>query len=184
GGLTLLVLGVLTVLGSYLYFAPGLPDAQALRDVQLQVPLRIYTRDGRLIAEYGEQRRVPLTLEQVPDDLEHAILAAEDDRFYEHPGIDIFGIARAAVNNVLAGEIVGGASTITQQVARNFFLSFDQTWTRKIREAFLSIKIEQELTKDEILELYLNKIYLGNRAYGFGAASEIYYGKPLDQLTL
>ncbi|HEX7046168.1 MAG TPA: penicillin-binding protein 1A [Gammaproteobacteria bacterium] len=184
GGLTLLVLGIVTVLGAYVYFAPGLPDAQALKDVQLQVPLRIYTRDGRLIAEYGEQRRVPLTLEEVPDPLEHAILAAEDDRFYQHPGIDVFGIARAAVNNVLAGEIVGGASTITQQVARNFFLSFDQTWTRKIREAFLSIKIEQELTKDEILELYLNKIYLGNRAYGFGAASEIYYGKPLNQLNL
>ncbi len=184
GGLTLLVLGLVTVLGAYLYFAPGLPDAEALKDVQLQVPLRIYTRDGRLIAEYGEQRRVPVALEEVPDLLEHAILAAEDDRFYEHPGIDVFGIARAAVNNIMAGEIVGGASTITQQVARNFFLSFDQTWTRKIREAFLSIKIEQELTKDEILELYLNKIYLGNRAYGFGAASEIYYGKPLNQLNL
>lgn len=184
GGLTLLVLGLVTVLGAYLYFAPGLPDAETLKDVQLQVPLRIYTRDGRLIAEYGEQRRVPVTLADVPDALEHAILAAEDDRFYEHPGIDVFGIARAALNNIMAGEIVGGASTITQQVARNFFLSFDQTWTRKIREAFLSIKIEQELTKDEILELYLNKIYLGNRAYGFGAASEIYYGKPLEQLTL
>src|SRR5690606_22411795 len=129
---------------------------------QLQVPLRIYTRDGRLIAEYGEQRRVPLTLEQIPDDLEHAVLAAEDDRFYQHPGIDVFGIARAALNNIRAGRIVGGASTITQQVAKNFFVTFDQTWTRKIREIFLSIKIEQELSKDEILALYLNKIYFGN----------------------
>lgn len=184
GGFTLMLLGLMAVIAAYLYFAPTLPDAEVLKDVQLQVPLRIYTRDGRLIAEYGEQRRVPLTLEQIPDDLEHAVLAAEDDRFYQHPGIDVFGIARAALNNIRAGRIVGGASTITQQVAKNFFLTFDQTWTRKIREIFLSIKIEQELSKDEILALYLNKIYFGNRAYGVGAAAEIYYGKPVGELTL
>lgn len=183
-GVTLLVLGIVAVIGAYLYFAPSLPDAEVLKNVQLQVPLRIYTRDGRLVAEYGEQRRVPLTLAQIPDDLEHAVLAAEDDRFYEHPGIDVFGMIRAAINNIRAGEIVGGASTITQQVAKNFFLTFEQIWSRKIREIFLSIKIEQEFTKDEILELYLNKIYFGNRAYGVGAAAEIYYGKPIDQLTL
>lgn len=183
-GFTLTLLGVATIIGAYLYFAPSLPDAQALREIQMQVPLRVYTRDGRLIAEYGEQRRVPLTLEQIPDELEKAVLAAEDERFYTHYGIDPLGIARAMLQNLRAGRIVGGASTITQQVAKNFFLTFDQIWSRKIREIFLAFKIERELTKDEILTLYLNKIYLGNRAYGVGAAAEIYYGKPVDQLTL
>lgn len=183
-GITLMFLGVLTVLGTYLYFAPGLPNAETLRDVQLQVPLRVYSRDGRLIAEYGEQRRVPLSMEQIPEDLKLAILAAEDDRFYEHPGIDVFGMARAAINNIRAGRITGGGSTITQQVAKNFFLTFDQVWSRKIREIFLALKIEREMSKDEILQLYLNKIFLGNRAYGVGAAAEIYYGKSIGELTL
>lgn len=183
-GFTLMLLGVVAIIGAYLYFAPSLPDAQALREIQMQVPLRVYTRDGRLIAEYGEQRRVPLTLEQIPDELEKAVLAAEDERFYTHYGIDPIGIARAMIQNMRAGRIVGGASTITQQVAKNFFLTFEQIWSRKIREIFLAFKIERELNKDEILTLYLNKIYLGNRAYGVGAAAEIYYGKPVDQLTL
>lgn len=183
-GFTLMLLGIVAIIGAYLYFAPTLPDAQALREIQMQVPLRVYTRDGRLIAEYGEQRRVPLTLEQIPDELEKAVLAAEDERFYTHYGIDPIGIARAMLQNMRAGRIVGGASTITQQVAKNFFLTFEQIWSRKIREIFLAFKIERELTKDEILTLYLNKIYLGNRAYGVGAAAEIYYGKPVDQLTL
>lgn len=183
-GFTLGLLGVFAVIGAWFYFAPSLPDAEALKEIQLQVPLRIFTRDGKLIAEYGEQRRVPLTLEQIPDHLEHAIIAAEDDRFYSHPGIDPIGMLRAAVTNVMAGHIVGGASTITQQVAKNFFLTFDQIWSRKIREIFLALKIERELTKDEILALYLNKIYLGNRAYGVGAAAEIYYGESVDQLDL
>lgn len=183
-GFTLMLLGLFAILGAYVYFAPGLPEADALREIQLQVPLRVYTRDGRLIAEYGEQRRVPLSLDEIPDELEKAILAAEDDRFYSHPGIDPVGMLRAAYQNIVAGRIVGGASTITQQVAKNFFFSFEQKWSRKVREIFLSLKIERELTKDEILTLYLNKIYLGNRAYGVGAASEIYYGKSVDQLTL
>jgi penicillin-binding protein 1A len=182
--LTGLLLGSLTIVGTYLYFAPTLPATSELRDIRYQVPLRVYSQDGKLIAEYGEQRRIPLTLEDIPDQLEHAILAAEDDRFYTHPGIDLIGIARAMWQNITAGRIVGGASTITQQVARNFFLTFDQTWTRKIREIFLAIKIEQELSKDEILTLYLNKIYLGNRAYGVGAAADIYYGKAIDELDL
>lgn len=184
-GITLLLIGAVAVLGAYLYFAPTLPDAEALRDVRLQVPLRVYTRDGKLIAEYGEQRRVPLTLEQIPDDLERAVLAAEDDRFYEHPGVDWMGLARAAYYLITTGtKAHGGGSTITMQVARNFFLSFEQTYTRKIREIFLALKIERQLSKDEILSLYMNKIYLGNRAYGFGAAAEIYYGKPLNELSL
>src|SRR5690606_30316303 len=182
--LALGVLGLGTILGAYLYYAPSLPDGETLRDVQLQVPLRVYTRDGRLIAEYGEQRRVPLRLEEIPEHLRNAIIAAEDDRFYQHPGIDVFGMARAAINNLKAGRIVGGGSTITQQVAKNFFLTFDQVWSRKIREIFLSLKIERELTKDQILELYPNKIFLGNRAYGVGAPAAIHYGKPLSELTL
>lgn len=183
-GFTGFLLGSLAIVGTYLYFAPSLPEAEDLRDVRYQVPLRIYSSDGSLISEFGEQRRIPLSLEEIPDQLEQAILAAEDDRFYSHPGIDMIGIMRAAWQNIRAGRIVGGASTITQQVARNFYLTFDQTWTRKIREIFLSIKIEEEFTKDEILALYLNKIFLGNRAYGVGAASEIYYGKPVTELNL
>lgn len=183
-GFSVAVLGLLAVIGAYFYYAPTLPEAQELKTVKLQVPLRVYSRDGKLLAEYGEQRRVPVTLEQVPEQMKWAIIAAEDDRFYSHPGIDPVGMVRAAWQNLMAGEIVGGASTITQQVAKNFFLSFEQIWSRKIREIFLAIKIEQELSKDEILTLYLNKIYLGNRAYGVGAAAEIYYGKPLEELTL
>ncbi|MDX1454822.1 MAG: penicillin-binding protein 1A [Gammaproteobacteria bacterium] len=183
-GLTAGFLGLLAILGAYLYYAPTLPDAQELKQIRLQVPLRVFSRDERLLAEYGDQRRVPLTLEQIPDEMELAILAAEDDRFYQHPGIDLMGIARAMWMNIRAGEIVGGASTITQQVAKNFFLSFEQVWSRKIREIFLAFKIEEELSKEEILTLYLNKIFLGNRAYGVGAAAEIYYGKPLDELSL
>lgn len=183
-GFTGLILGGATIIGTYLYFAPTLPAVEELRDVRFQVPLRVYTRDGKLLAEYGEQRRIPLTLDEVPVPLKQAILAAEDDRFYSHPGIDVIGIARAAWMNIKAGEIVGGGSTITQQVAKNFFLSSEQVWSRKIREAFLALKIEEELSKDEILALYLNKIYLGNRAYGVGAAAEIYYGKPVAELDL
>ena len=183
-GFTGLILGGITILGTYLYFAPTLPAVEELKDVRFQVPLRVYSRDGKLLAEYGEQRRIPLRLEEVPLPLKQAILAAEDDRFYSHPGIDIIGIARAAWMNIKAGEIVGGGSTITQQVAKNFYLSTEQVWSRKIREAFLALKIEEELSKDEILALYLNKIYLGNRAYGVGAAAEIYYGKPVAELDL
>ncbi|MDX1443083.1 MAG: penicillin-binding protein 1A [Gammaproteobacteria bacterium] len=183
-GFTGALLGGLTILGAYVYYAPTLPEVSELKDVQFQVPLRVYSSDGKLVAEYGEQRRVPLTLDEVPDALEQAILAAEDDRFYSHPGIDVIGIARAMWMNLKAGEIVGGGSTITQQVAKNFFLSSEQVLSRKIREAFLALKIEEELSKEEILALYLNKIYLGNRAYGVGAASEIYYGKPVMELNL
>lgn len=182
--LILSVFGVLVVLGTYLYLAPGLPPVATLKDVQLQTPLRVFTRDGELIAEYGEKRRKPLRIEQVPELMREAFLAAEDDRFFVHPGVDYQGLARAAVHLIRTGEKGQGGSTITMQLARNFFLTRQRTYTRKLREIFLALKIERELTKNEILELYLNKIYLGNRAYGVGAAAEVYYGKDIHELDL
>ncbi|MBI1424100.1 MAG: peptidase [Gammaproteobacteria bacterium] len=179
------LLGVLAVVGLYFYLVPKLPDIDALKDVRLQVPLRVYTRKGELIAEYGEMRRQPLTYDEFPKPLIHAVLAAEDDRFFEHPGVDIRGIVRAAIELVrTGGEKRQGGSTITMQVARNFFLTREKTFIRKFNEIFLALKIERELTKEDILALYLNKIFLGNRAYGFGAAAQVYYGKPLSELTL
>ncbi|MAZ38684.1 MAG: peptidase [Legionellales bacterium] len=161
-----------------------LPDVAVLKDVKMQVPLRIYTSDGKLIAEYGEKRRIPVAYDQIPPQLINAVLATEDQRFFEHPGVDIKGLLRAAVQVALTGKKVQGGSTITMQVARNFFLSPKKTYTRKVKEILLAIKIDQELSKQKILDLYLNKIYFGNRAYGVGAAAQAYYGKPLNQLTL
>lgn len=178
------VLGLLAVGAAYVYVADELPEVDVLKDVQLQVPLRVFTRDGRLIAEYGEQRRVPVHFDQVPPQMIHAFIAAEDDRFFEHPGVDWQGLVRAGVNLVLTGEKEQGGSTITMQVARNFFLSRDKTYVRKIKEIFLSLTIERELSKEQILELYLNKIFLGQRAYGVGAAAEVYFGKTVQELTL
>lgn len=175
---------VLVVAGAYIYVAPDMPEVDSLREVQLQVPLRVYSRDGLLIAEYGEQRREPLRMEDIPPTLVQAFLAAEDDRFYSHPGVDYQGLLRAAHNLLTTGERSQGGSTITMQVARNFFLTRDRTYTRKITEIFLALRIERELSKDEILELYLNKIYLGQRAYGVGAAAQVYYGTPVQDLTL
>ncbi|MBT8137294.1 MAG: penicillin-binding protein 1A [Gammaproteobacteria bacterium] len=176
--------GVAGVVGAYLYVAPDLPPVDSLREVQLQVPLRVYTRDGRLIAEFGEKRRTPVSYDEVPVMMVQAVTAAEDDRFFDHPGIDYQGLVRAAVGLLLTGEKRQGGSTITMQVARNFFLTREKTYLRKIKEIFLSLRIERELSKQEILELYLNKILLGHRAWGVGAAAEVYYGKTLRELTL
>ena len=179
------VLGVVAV-GGVLYYriAPDLPPVDALRDVQLQIPLRVYTAEGDLIAEYGEKRREPVRIDEVPQSLKDAIIAAEDKRFYTHPGVDWQSLVRAFVNLARTGEKGQGGSTITMQVARNFFLSNEKTYSRKINEIFLSLRIETELTKDEILELYLNKIYLGNRSYGFAAASRVYYGKDIADINV
>ncbi|MDU7305969.1 MAG: PBP1A family penicillin-binding protein, partial [Escherichia coli] len=155
-----------------------------LKDVRLQIPMQIYSADGELIAQYGEKRRIPVTLDQIPPEMVKAFIATEDSRFYEHHGVDPVGIFRAASVALFSGHASQGASTITQQLARNFFLSPERTLMRKIKEVFLAIRIEQLLTKDEILELYLNKIYLGYRAYGVGAAAQVYFGKTVDQLTL
>ncbi len=174
----------MAVIGAYYYVAPSLPEVETLREVQLQVPMRVYTRDGRLMAEFGEQRRIPVDANDVPERVRSAFLAAEDDRFFEHPGVDWQGFARAAYQVALTGEPRQGGSTITMQVARNFFLSFEKTIARKVREIFLAIRIEQALTKNEILTLYLNKIFLGQRAYGVGAAAEVYFGKPVEALSI
>ena len=170
--------------GAYFYLYPRLPDIDALKEVQLQVPLRVYAKSGELIAEFGEMKRSPLSYEQFPQHLINAVLAAEDDRFFEHPGVDYQGILRAVAHLVSTGQKGQGGSTITMQVARNFFLSREKTYLRKLNEIFLAFKIEGFLTKNEILELYLNKIYLGKRAYGFAAAAQVYYGKDIDKLSV
>ncbi|MFA1647321.1 MAG: transglycosylase domain-containing protein, partial [Enterobacteriaceae bacterium] len=173
-----------SIIGLYKYVEPQLPDVATLRDVRLQIPMQVYSADGELIAQYGEKRRIPLTLDQIPPVMVKAFIATEDSRFYEHHGVDPVGIFRAASVAMFSGHASQGASTITQQLARNFFLSPEKTLIRKIKEVFLAIRIEQLLNKDEILELYLNKIYLGYRAYGVGAAAQVYFGKSIDQLTL
>jgi penicillin-binding protein 1A len=173
-----------TVLAAYVYVAPGLPDVATLKDVRLEAPMRVYTRDGRLMAEFGEKRRIPVTYEEIPAQIVHAFVAAEDDRFFQHPGVDYQGLVRAAVAYASTGERRQGGSTITMQVARNFLLTSEKTFIRKLREIFLAIRIEGALTKEEILTLYLNKIFLGQRAFGVGAAAEVYYGKTLSELSL
>ncbi len=170
--------------GAYLYLTPRLPGIETLKDVQLQVPLRVYAKSGELIAEFGEMKRTPLKYEEFPKHLINAVLAAEDDRFFEHPGVDYQGILRAVIHLIRTGKKGQGGSTITMQVARNFFLSREKTYLRKLNEIFLAFKIEGFLSKEEILALYLNKIYLGKRAYGFSAATQVYYGKAIDQLTV
>ncbi|MDZ7734796.1 MAG: penicillin-binding protein 1A [Gammaproteobacteria bacterium] len=182
--LGLLLLGVVSVALAAWYVIPQLPEIDALRDVELQVPLRVYSHSGSLIAEFGEMRRTPVDIDDVPPEFIHAFLAAEDDRFYDHPGVDWQGLLRAAIHLVRTGEKTQGGSTITMQVARNFFLSREKTYLRKLNEIFLALKIERELSKKEILDLYLNKIYLGQRAYGVGAAAHVYYGTTPDSLTL
>jgi penicillin-binding protein 1A len=178
------VIGACGLFGAYLYLEPKLPSIETLKDVRLQVPLRIYSSDHLLIAEFGEKRREPLDYDEIPPLMIQAFLAAEDDRFFQHPGVDYHGIIRAAVQLLLTGERRQGGSTITMQVARNFFLSSEKTYTRKLNEIFLAIKIERLLSKEEILELYLNKIYLGHRSYGVGAAALVYYGRPVEKLEL
>ena len=163
---------------------PNLPSLEVLTDYRPKIPLRVYTSDGYLIGEFGEERRAVVSIQDVPPVMKHAILAAEDDRFYQHGGVDYLGILRAAAANLAGGGKRQGASTITQQVARNFFLTGEKTYTRKLYEALLSFKIENNLSKDQILELYLNQIFLGQRAYGFAAAAQIYFGKPLKDISI
>ncbi|MCJ7555519.1 MAG: penicillin-binding protein 1A [Gammaproteobacteria bacterium] len=181
---TFMLIGLVAGASAYFYVEPGLPDVESLREVRLQVPLRIYTRDGHLVAEFGEKRRIPASYEDIPPRMIEAFLAAEDDRFYEHPGVDYQGLVRAAFFLVLTGERRQGGGTITMQLARNFFLTPEKTYIRKLREIFLALRIEGELSKREILTLYLNKIFLGQRAYGVAAAAEVFYGKSLEELTL
>jgi penicillin-binding protein 1A len=169
---------------AYVYLRPALPDVGSLREVQLQVPLRIYSRDGKLIQSIGEQRRIPVRYDQLPPKLIQAFLATEDDRFFRHHGVDWQGILRAAVANLRAGGIRQGASTITMQVSRDMFLTPRRDMKRKMSEIYISLLMEAEFTKEEIFSLYVNKIFLGQRAYGVGAAAEVYFGKSLDQLSI
>jgi len=184
--LFVLIIGglALAAAGAQEYLEPDLPDVAALRDVRLQVPLRIYSRDGRLMGQFGEQRRIPLSIEAIPQPLIQAVLAAEDDGFYEHYGVDVFGLMRALIRNALSGRKGEGGSTITMQLTRGVFLSPEKSARRKLLEIFLALRIEQQFTKDEILALYLNKSFLGQRAYGVGAAAEVYFGKTVDRLTI
>ncbi len=163
---------------------PKLPSVELLSEYKPKLPLRIFTTDGQLLAEYGQERRSFVPITNVPETLKQAILAAEDERFYEHPGVDTLGIARAAVANLVSGGRSQGASTITMQVARNFFLSREKTLSRKFYEILLSLKIENNLSKDQILEVYLNQIYLGQRSYGFSTAAKTYFGKSLQDLSI
>lgn len=180
--LMLLVLAV--GFGLAMHYKKDLPDIAKIRDVQMYMPLQVFSSDGELLAEYGEKRRIVATIDEIPKRLQQAFVAAEDDRFYEHPGVDWQGLARAVYVLVTTGEKSQGGSTITMQIARNLFLDNDKTYSRKAKEMLLALKIEQELTKDEILELYLNKIFFGHRAWGVGAAAFAYYGKALDELNL
>ena len=175
---------VLSFSGAFLYLSPGLPSVESLRSIQLQIPLRVYSTDGKLIAEFGEMRRSPIRFEDIPPDFIRALLAAEDDNFANHYGVDFTSLVRAATQLLASGHIQTGGSTITMQVAKNFFLTNERSFSRKINEILLALQIERELSKNEILELYLNKIYLGNRAYGVEAAAQVYYGKSIRDLSL
>jgi len=185
GGAALTALGLgAGVIGAYYYVEPGLPKAETIRDIPLQIPLRIFTRDGRLISEIGERRRILVTYEDLPPHVVQAFVAAEDRRFFEHPGVDYRGIIRAFVQLGVTGEISGGGSTLTQQLARDYFLTREQQFTRKLREAFLAYKIEKEFTKEQIMALFLNKMFFGQRAYGVAAAAQVYFNKDLADINV
>ena len=179
----LAMVGGLLVAFVFALLYPTLPTLEALTDYQPKIPLRIVSAEGELLGEFGEERRAVVKIRDVPDVMREAILAAEDERFYQHGGVDYISVLRAALTNLTSGT-QQGAGTITMQVARNFFLTRERTLTRKLREVLLAYKIEANLTKDEILELYINQIFLGQRAYGFAAASQMYFGKPLSQIDV
>ena len=172
-----------SIIGAYYFVQPGLPPAETIRDIPLQIPLRIFSRDGRLISEIGERRRILVTYEELPQHVVDAFVAAEDQRFFVHPGIDYRGIIRAFVQLAMTGDISSGGSTLTQQLARDYFLTREQKFTRKLREAFLAYKIEQEFSKEQIMALFLNKMFFGQRAYGVAAAAQVYFDKDLADIN-
>ncbi|NOQ63612.1 MAG: PBP1A family penicillin-binding protein [Methyloprofundus sp.] len=182
--LTFSVLAIIAGYFAYQELSTDLPDVKILRNIQYSQPLSVYSQDGQLIEKFGEKIRIPISISDTPKPLINAFISAEDASFYSHPGVDFKGLARAGIQLALTGKKKQGGSTITMQVARNFLLSNEKTYTRKLKEIILSFQIEQEYTKDEILELYINKIYLGQRSYGVAAAAEIYYNRPLAELTL
>jgi len=168
----------------YLYLSPNLPSVASIKEVKLQIPLRIYSADNKLIGEFGEKRRTPISLDQIPKPFIDALLAAEDAQFYAHNGVSIKGLLRAVAQIITTGKKGSGGSTLTMQLTRHVFLTLDQTFSRKFNEILLALKIEQELSKNEILELYVNYMFLGKRAYGINSAAQIYYGKSLNELSL
>ncbi len=178
------IAGFMGFSGLYLYLGPSLPNVDSIRDIRLQTPMTVYSHSGDLIAEFGDKRRVPVTLDEVPQTFIDALIATEDKRFYEHSGVDFWGVFRAIVTNITTGTRSQGASTITQLVARNVYLNRKKTFTRKFREMFLAWKIESEISKNQILELFINKAHFSHRAYGLGAAAQVYFGKELSDLTL
>ncbi|MDR9825465.1 PBP1A family penicillin-binding protein [Vibrio sp. FNV 38] len=182
--LVCMILGVSAIFAMYFYVEKDLPNVDELRHVELETPMQVFSKDGKLIAQFGEKKRIPVQYEDIPQELINALIATEDSRFYTHYGVDPIGITRAALVVAMSGSAKQGASTITQQLARNFFLSNEKKIMRKVQEIFLAMKIEQLLSKEEILELYINKIFLGYRSYGFGAAAQTYYGKELQDLSL
>ena len=169
--------GLWLLAGVYLYLSPNLPDVETLRDVKLQTPMRVYTRDGQLIGQFGEQKRSPLPFDAIPQQFIDALLAAEDDNFFRHSGIDLMGLMRAVSELVLTGEKGSGGSTLTMQVARNYFLTLERTFMRKFNEILLAIEIERALDKQEIFELYFNLVFLCHRAYCFQASAQVLYVK-------
>ena len=183
-GLAATIGSVAAVIGAYYYVAPGLPAAETIRDIPLQIPLRIFSRDGHLISEIGQRRRVLIDFDDLPPHVVHAFIAAEDRRFFDHPGVDYQGTLRALLRLARYGKISGGGSTLTQQLARDYFLTREQTFARKLKEAFLAYKIEQEFTKEQIMALFLNKMFFGQRAYGVAAAAQVYFNKSLDDISI
>jgi penicillin-binding protein 1A len=183
-GVTGAMMATAAVIGAYYYVSPSLPPAETISEIPLQIPLRIYSRDGRLIEEVGERRRVLVDYQDLPPFVVDAFVSAEDGRFFEHSGIDYQGILRALMLLIKSGEISGGGSTITQQLARDYFLTREQLFTRKLREAFLAWQIERAFTKEEIMALFLNKMFFGQRAYGVAAAAQVYFGKTLDEINV
>src|SRR5438552_15240684 len=179
----LALVGVLLAAFVFALLYPTLPSLETLTDYQPKIPLRIFSAEGALLGEFGEERRAIVKIKDVPDLMRQAILAAEDERFYQHGGVDYLSVLRAALANATSGS-QQGAGTITMQVARNFFLTRERTLTRKLREVLLAYKIENNLSKDEILELYVNQIFLDQRAYGVAAAAQVYFGKPLAQIDI
>lgn len=180
----LFLMGALALASTYVFLAPSLPTAETMHKVELSVPLRVYSSSGGLISQIGEQRRIPVTYDQIPELVRNAVLAAEDDRFFQHSGVDWMGVLRAAAVNVASAEAGQGGSTITQQAARNMFLSLDKTLRRKLSEIFVTYRMERDFTKEQILATYLNVIFFGQRSYGIAAAAETFYGKRLDELTV
>jgi penicillin-binding protein 1A len=180
----LLLLAVFALACAFVYLAPALPTAESMHNVELTVPLRVYSRSGALVSQIGEQRRIPVTFEDIPPLVRQAVLSAEDDRFFEHSGLDWMGVVRALVMNVVKAGAGQGGSTITQQAARNMFLTLDKTARRKLSEVFVTYRMEHDFTKEQILATYLNVIYFGQRSYGIAAAAETFYGKKLDQLSV